>query len=115
LIEELKQNYIYSKRDGEKYMKVLLVKITLRASWSHSLKEKRMVVKSIVQKLKNKFNISVAEVEEQDIHQIIVIGIAGICGTSAQVDATLENIITFIECNTDAEIINIQKEDIGSI
>ncbi len=96
-------------------MKVLLVKITLRASWSHSLKEKRMVVKSIVQKLKNKFNISVAEVEEQDIHQIIVIGIAGICGNSAQVDSTQENIITFIECNTDAEIINIQKEDIGNI
>lgn len=86
--------------------------VTLRASWVHSLKEKRMVVKSIVQKLKNKFNISVAEVMEQDIHQIIVIGIAGICGTSAQVDSTMENIISFIECNTDAEIIDIEKEDI---
>jgi uncharacterized protein len=91
------------------------MQITLRASWSHSLKEKRMVVRSIVQKLKNKFNISVAEVAEQDIHQTIVIGIAGICGTSAQLDSTMENIITFIECNTDAEIIDIQKEDIISI
>ncbi|WP_278382545.1 DUF503 domain-containing protein, partial [Clostridium tyrobutyricum] len=41
-------------------MKVLIMKITLRASWVHSLKEKRMIVKSIVQKLKNKFNISAA-------------------------------------------------------
>lgn len=90
------------------------MKVTLRASWAHSLKEKRMVVKSIVQKLKNKFNLSVAEVEEQDIHQTIVIGIAGICGTSAQMDSTMENIITFIEGNTDAEIIDIQKEDIIS-
>ncbi|MBU3113208.1 DUF503 domain-containing protein [Clostridium lacusfryxellense] len=57
-------------------MKILILKVSLRASWSHSLKEKRMVVRSIVQKLKNKFNISVAEVDEQDIHQIIVIGIA---------------------------------------
>ena len=92
-------------------MKILLMRVTLRASWSHSLKEKRMVVKSIVQKLKNKFNISVAEVDDQDIHQTIVIGVAGICGTTAQVDSTMENIINFIECNTDAEIIDIQKED----
>ncbi len=96
-------------------MKILLMKFTLRASWVHSLKEKRMVVKSIVQKLKNKFNISVAEVEEQDIHQIIVIGVVGICGTSSIVDSMMENIITFIEANTDAEIIDIEKEDIISI
>jgi len=96
-------------------MKILLISVTLRASWSHSLKEKRMVVKSIVQKLKNKFNISVAEVDQQDVHQIIVIGIAGICGTTSQLDSTMEHIITFIESNTDAEIIDIQKEDIESM
>lgn len=95
-------------------MKILHMKITLRASWVHSLKEKRMVVKSIIQKLKNKFNISVAEVDEQDIHQTLVIGIAAICGTSAQLDSTMEHIITFVECNTDAEIIDIQKEEVIS-
>ena len=92
-------------------MKILLMKVTLRASWSHSLKEKRMVVRSIVQKLKNKFNISIAEIDEQDIHQTIVIGIAGICGTSAQLDSTMEHILTFIESNSEAEIVNIEKED----
>jgi uncharacterized protein YlxP (DUF503 family) len=96
-------------------MKVLLLKVTLRASWVHSLKEKRMVVKSIVQRLKNKFNLSVAEVAEQDIHQIIVIGIAAICGSSAQVDSTMENVINFVEGNTDAEIIDIQRDDIVSM
>jgi len=92
-------------------MKVLLLKVTLRAVWVHSLKEKRMVVKSIIQKLKNKFNLSVGEVAEQDIHQTIVIGISAICGSSAQVDSTMENVITFIEENTDAEIINIENEE----
>lgn len=91
-------------------MKILLLKVTLRASWVHSLKEKRMIVKSIIQKLKNKFNISVGEVDEQDIHQTIVIGISAVCGSSAQVDSTMENVITFIEENTDAEIINIENE-----
>lgn len=92
-------------------MKILIMKITLRASWVHSLKEKRMVVKSLVQKLKNKFNISVSEIENQDIHQTIVIGITGICADSSQSDSTMENIITFIENNTDAEIINIDKDE----
>lgn len=93
-------------------MNILFMEVTLRASWVHSLKEKRMIVKSIVQRLKNKFNISVSEIYEQDIHQTIVIGIVGICANAAQSDSTMENIITFIESNTDAEIIDIQKEDI---
>ena len=92
-------------------MNILILEVTLRASWVHSLKEKRMIVKSIIQKLKNKFNISVAEIESQDIHNTIIIGIAGICANSAQLDSIMEHIITFIECNTDAEIIDIQKEN----
>lgn len=91
-------------------MKIFLMHVTLRASWVHSLKEKRMVVKSLVQRLKNKFNVSVSEIDEQDIHQTIVIGIAGIGGTSAQLDSTMENIISFIENNTDAELIGIEEE-----
>ncbi|EHK2440143.1 DUF503 domain-containing protein [Clostridium perfringens] len=92
-------------------MRVLNLKITLRASWVHSLKEKRMVVKSIVQRLKNKFNVSVGEIHEQDIHQIIVIGISAVCGDQKQVDSTLENLIDFVEENTDAEIINIESDN----
>ena len=92
-------------------MKILLMRVTLRASWVHSLKEKRMVIKSLIQRLRNKFNISVGEVDEQDVHQTLVIGIAGVCGTSAQVDSTIESIISFIEENTDAEIVRIENEE----
>lgn len=91
-------------------MKVFVMKVELRASWVHSLKEKRMVVKSITQRLKNKFNISVCEVEEQDIHQKIVIGICGVGGSTALIDSSIENIITFIEDNTDAEMLHIERE-----
>ncbi|ACD52701.1 DUF503 domain-containing protein [Clostridium botulinum] len=91
-------------------MKILILKITLRASWVSSLKEKRMIVKSLIQRLKNKFNISVSEIDAQDIHKTVVIGMVGICGNSAQVDSTAENIIEFIDSNTDAEIIHIEKD-----
>ena len=92
-------------------MKVLFLKITLRASYVHSLKEKRMIIRSITQRLKNKFNISIAECDTQDIHTIINIGIVSLCESSSQVDSKAEDIINFIECNTDAEIINIEKDE----
>ncbi|CEK30923.1 ylxp-like protein [[Clostridium] sordellii] len=88
-------------------MKIIIIKVKLRANWVHSLKEKRMILKSLVKKLQNKFNISVSEVDNQDIHQSIVIGIAGICLDSRQADSTIDNIINYIYENTDAEIINI--------
>lgn len=44
-------------------IKVLVLKIKLYAPWVHSLKEKRMVVKSLLAKIRNKFQVSVAEVE----------------------------------------------------
>ena len=47
----------------------------LRAEWVHSLKEKRMIVKSLITRLQNKYHVSAAEVNEQDTHQIIVIGV----------------------------------------
>jgi uncharacterized protein YlxP (DUF503 family) len=90
-------------------MKIIIMKVKLRASWVHSLKEKRMVVKSIVKKLQNKFNISVCEIENQDIHNLITIGIAAIALDSKVCDSTIDNIVNYIEDITDAEIINIDS------
>lgn len=92
-------------------MRVLIMKVSLRASWVHSLKEKRMIVLSITKRLRNKFNISVAEIDNQDVHQTITIGICGICSTSAISDSTMENILDFIEENCEAEIIDIVKDE----
>ena len=91
-------------------MRVIVMKVSLKADWAHSLKEKRMVVKSIIAKLQNKFNISVGEIENQDIHNLITIGIAGISLDAKVCDSTIENIINYIEEITDAEIINIEQE-----
>jgi hypothetical protein len=84
--------------------------IKLYAPWVYSLKEKRMVVKSIIAKTQNKFNVSIAEVGEQDTHQTIMIGIACVAGTVSQSDSIIDNVITFIEGNTEAEILDIRRE-----
>ena len=91
-------------------MKVLVITIKLRASWVHSLKEKRMIVLSICNKLKNKFNVSVAEVEHQDEHQTIGIGICAV-GTSKDIMHSMkEKILDFVEDHSEAEILDIQEE-----
>lgn len=69
-----------------------------------------MVVKSLIAKLRNEFNVSVAEVGEQDIHQIIVIGVAAIVAHNAQADSVMEEIREFVEGSTEAEILDIERE-----
>lgn len=86
------------------------LEIRLYASWVHSLKEKRMIVKSLIAKIRNKFNVSIAEVEDQDVHQSIVLGLACVAGNTAFADSTMDNVITFIENNTEAEFIGVQRE-----
>ena len=73
-------------------------------------KGKRMVLLSLTKRLSNNFNLSIAEVDDQDIHQSIVIGIAVIGVSMKILEAMKEKILDFIEENTDAEIINIKKK-----
>ncbi|KZL91233.1 DUF503 domain-containing protein [Clostridium magnum] len=85
-------------------------KIYLFANWVHSLKEKRMIVKSIVDKTKHKFNVSIAEIEDQDLHQSIVIGIACVSTNKRHADSQIQNVINFIEDNTDAMVQSIETD-----
>lgn len=84
--------------------------IRLYAPWVHSLKEKRMVVKSIITKVQNKFNVSIAEIDAQDVHQTVVLGMACVAGTAQLADSIIDTVLTFIEGHTEAEILDIQRE-----
>ena len=87
-----------------------ICKVTLRAEWVNTLKEKRMVVKSLISRMKNKFNISVAEVDCQDIHETIVIGFSCVSGESNHAEKIVQNVLDFIEWNTDAVVCNTEWE-----
>jgi uncharacterized protein YlxP (DUF503 family) len=101
----------YNKRKkGGTLMLIGTLKIRLYAPWVHSLKEKRMIVKSLIAKIKNQFNVSVAEIEDQDIHQSIVVGIACIAGDTAHADSILDHVIAFVESSTEAEIVRMERE-----
>lgn len=91
-------------------MIIATITFKLHAPWVHSLKEKRMIVKSILAKLQNRFHVSAAEIDEQDTHQIIVIGVAAIVPHNAQADSLMESISRFVEENCEAEIIGEERE-----
>ena len=91
-------------------MNITAMTFRLRASWVHSLKGKRMIVKSLTAQLQNKFHVSAAEIDEQDTHQIIVIGVAAIVPHSAMADSLMEEISQFVESNCEAEIIEESRE-----
>lgn len=101
---------LWAKTHRRENMIIEAATIKLFAPWVHSLKEKRMVVKSLIAKTQNKFNVSIAEVDEQDTHQTIVLGLACVAGTVALGDSMIESILLYIENNTDAEIMDIQRE-----
>ena len=91
-------------------MNIAVMTFRLHAPWVHSLKEKRMIVKSLVAKLQNKFHVSAAEIDEQDTHQIILIGVAAIVPHNAYADSLMDEISQFVEENCEAEILNEQRE-----
>ena len=91
-------------------MIIATITFRLRAPWVHSLKEKRMLVKSLVVRLQNQFHASAAEIAEQDAHQIAVIGVAAIVPHEALADHWMDEISRYVESATDAEILEEMRE-----
>ena len=91
-------------------MKIAAMTFRLRAPWVHSLKEKRMAVKSLIARLQNRFHVSAAEIDGQDTHQIIVIGVAAVVPHNAMADRVMDEISLFVEENTGAEMVEETRE-----
>ena len=91
-------------------MNIAAITFRLHAPWVHSLKEKRMIVKSLTVKLQNRFHVSASEIGEQDTHQIIVIGAAAIVPNAGMADSVMDEISAFVESSTDAEIVDEIRE-----
>lgn len=75
-----------------------------------SLKGKRSVVKSVKERLKNRFNVSVAEIDSQDLHQRTSVGIAMVGNDSRKLNSELDKIVDYIEGMHLADLIHHQIE-----
>jgi uncharacterized protein YlxP (DUF503 family) len=91
-------------------MVVGLLKISMLIPENASLKGKRKVVKSLLGRLKSRFNVSVAEVENNDLWQRAEVGLAMVGNDRRFVNSALDKILNFIERDTEAEVIDSYME-----
>ncbi|NLO89130.1 MAG: DUF503 domain-containing protein [Clostridia bacterium] len=77
---------------------------------SNSLKNKRGILKSIIQRMRNKFNVSVCELEKQDLWQMAVLGIACISTDKNVLYRTFNEIEKFIENFGEVRITKVNLE-----
>jgi uncharacterized protein YlxP (DUF503 family) len=92
-------------------MHVGIARIALHLAENGSLKGKRMVVKSITQRVRNRFNVAVAEVDTQDAWQVATLGIVCVSEDRRHSNEMLNKVLDFIESERlDAEVGDVQLE-----
>jgi uncharacterized protein YlxP (DUF503 family) len=80
---------------------------------NESLKGKRRIVKSIIGKVKSRFNVAIAEVEYNDKWQRIGLGISAVGNDRGHIDSVLATVLTFIESMYLAELVDSRIEIIN--
>lgn len=86
------------------------VQIELFLPASQNLKEKRAIVKSLIGKLRSRFNVSAAEVAYLEQWQRTVLGIAAVANEMSFLQQEMQAVIRFVENNPDAELIRVDTE-----
>lgn len=85
--------------------------VRLRLPENHSLKGKRKVLKSITAQVSNRFNVSVAEVDDQDLWQLATLGVSCVSNDSRHANEILSRVVDFIDAiRGDAEILDYEIE-----
>jgi len=91
-------------------MKVGTLRARLLVRESRSLKDKRQVVKSIKDRLRHDFNVSVAEIEELDNRQLAVLGIAMVSNETHHLKQELGQILQALRVHPVAELLDHELE-----
>lgn len=80
-------------------MTVAIARVTLVLAAAHSLKDKRMVLRRLKDRVRDKFNVSIAEVDAQDVWQRAVVGITLVGGDRKHVESSIDEVLRFVREN----------------
>ena len=89
-------------------------KLSLILPGGSSLKQKRQVVKSITERVKHRYNVSIAEISDQDLWQKATIGVSYVSLTDFQAKKTLRAIRDFIEVQGKGMVADFTIETVKS-
>ncbi len=91
-------------------MVIGVLRLEFRLHGNNSLKGKRRVAASLKQKLRNRFNVSVAEVEAQDSHTRLVLAAVTVGNDRAHVEGRLTKAMGMVEAASPEEIVDSEME-----
>ena len=92
-------------------MVVGILRFSLAIHDARSLKDKRRVVLSIKEKVKNRFNVSIAEVDDHDFHKSASLGVCVVASEQSHADSQLQKTLNFI--SSQAPVIDVAMEFIS--
>ncbi|AQS56849.1 MAG: DUF503 domain-containing protein [Novibacillus thermophilus] len=78
-----------------------------RVPASTSLKDKRRVIKSVITRIKNRYNVSIAEVDMQDHQQLATIGMGVVANTKKQVERELNFALKVLDGEHELEVLSV--------
>ena len=90
--------------------------MTLHLPDAGSLKDKRQVSRSLTSRIQNQFNVSVAEVEDNDLRQRLTLGVCCVSNDSAHANQVLSRVVSFVEdSRRDVELLDYELEIISGV
>ena len=97
-------------------MHVGICRLTLHLPEVSSLKEKRQIARSLGDRIRNRFNVAVAEVEDADMRQRLTLGVCCVSNDRGHADSMLSELLNFVEeSRFDVELLDVQTEIISGI
>ena len=91
-------------------MHVLLIKLSLQIPHAHSLKDKRRQIKSLKDRLINRFNASIAEIDALDNWQQAVLGVCMISNNKSYLNKQYSLVEALVLEYTELELLNVTRE-----
>jgi len=91
-------------------MHIGVLHVRLHVPQADSLKEKRQVVKSILDRARSRYHVAAAEVEEQDVHRIAVLGFACVSGRRHHAEEIVQRILDGLRAHPAARVIEHELE-----
>jgi len=91
-------------------MIVGILSVSVHIPGSHSLKDKRQVIKSLIDKTRNRFNIAMAEIGDQELWQKALFGVVCIANERKFVNQILDKVLNFIRSVPLISLIDYQIE-----
>jgi uncharacterized protein len=91
-------------------MVVGVLEIRLAIRQAQSLKDKRQVVKSLRDRIRHEFNVSVSEVDAMDLRQTAVLGVTVATNEAVFANQVLAKVVDYVRRSPDAELVHYETE-----